>query len=261
MKKIINISIWIILSIGLIVLLSFVKNEHKKIKCPDLEISIDYGDGNDYFITAGELEDKIIHILDTVEGRKISDIDLELLERELKKIAYLKDAEAYLTIDGKLKVEVLQRHAIVKIIKSEEDVFYVSEDGTFMPLHPDHTAHVIIVNGVIEDTVGNYKSDIFKVNQLEDTSRIREVFSVINLVKNNEFLTSLVEQVYVNSKGDFELIPKIGNQLIMFGDTLQQEEKFKKLISFYKHGKGKVDWNSYDIIDLRFSNQVVCTKN
>jgi len=57
-----------------------------------------------------------------------------------------------------------------------------------------------------------------------------------------------------------ELIPKVGNHLIIFGDTSQMSQKFENLILFYRKGLTKVGWDKYNIINLKFKNQVVCSK-
>ena len=67
-----------------------------------------------------------------------------------------------------------------------------------------------------------------------------------------------VDQIYINKKGQAELIPKIGNQEILLGDFQDVEGKLEKLIAFYKDGIGYKGWKTYSTIDLRFDNQVVC---
>ena len=36
--------------------------------------------------------------------------------------------------------------------------------------------------------------------------------------------------------------------------------KFEKLKVFYRYGLGKVGWDRYSMINLKYHNQVVCTK-
>ena len=59
---------------------------------------------------------------------------------------------------------------------------------------------------------------------------------------------------------DFELVPKVGNHKIVFGGIDNLESKFEKLMIFYKKGLSKTGWNEYSEINLKFKNQVVCTK-
>ena len=74
------------------------------------------------------------------------------------------------------------------------------------------------------------------------------------------FLKVLVDEIYVDKSGDFELVPKIGNQLIIFGKPENLEEKFKKLLVFYRQGLNKTGWNKYNVINIKYRNQVVCSK-
>jgi cell division protein FtsQ len=69
-----------------------------------------------------------------------------------------------------------------------------------------------------------------------------------------------VQQVIVDSNAEFTIIPTLGNQLIFFGNAEDIEGKFKKLLNFYTEGLNKTGWNKYATINLKFKNQVVCTK-
>ena len=59
---------------------------------------------------------------------------------------------------------------------------------------------------------------------------------------------------------DIELIPRVGNHTIVFGDANQIESKFEKLIVFYNKGLSNTGWNEYSVINLKYEGQVVCTK-
>jgi len=65
----------------------------------------------------------------------------------------------------------------------------------------------------------------------------------------------------VNGAGEIELISRVGNQPVLFGDINDMEEKFDKLLLFYKEGLSKTGWNQYKTINLTYKDQVVCTKN
>jgi cell division protein FtsQ len=47
----------------------------------------------------------------------------------------------------------------------------------------------------------------------------------------------------------------------VFGEAKDFEEKFEKLKTFYTEGLNKTDgWNKYSTINIKYKNQVVCTK-
>ena len=95
-----------------------------------------------------------------------------------------------------------------------------------------------------------------------DKNRILfKIYSLAKFINKNKFLNTQIEQIYINKENGIELIPKVGKHLILFGDIDNMEEKFENLIAFYKKGLSKVGWDKYKKINLKYKNQVVCTKN
>jgi len=79
-------------------------------------------------------------------------------------------------------------------------------------------------------------------------------------VDQSEFWKAQLVQIYVNEDNEIELIPRVGSHRILIGDVENLEEKFNKLMLFYEKGLSKTGWNEYSIINLKFKDQVVCTK-
>ena len=71
---------------------------------------------------------------------------------------------------------------------------------------------------------------------------------------------AMVEQVDITAQRMFEMIPKIGNQLIVFGDASDVEAKLQKLKLFYKEIMIKAGWNNYSVINVQYKNQVVAKR-
>jgi len=70
---------------------------------------------------------------------------------------------------------------------------------------------------------------------------------------------SMIEQVDITPAGEFELIPKLGNIVIAFGDASGPEEKFNRLLLFYKKVLLKGNLNRYGKISLKYEGQVVAS--
>ena len=47
---------------------------------------------------------------------------------------------------------------------------------------------------------------------------------------------------------------------IVIGEVYNLESKFNKLMLFYEEGLSKTGWNEYKTINLKYKDQVVCTK-
>lgn len=59
---------------------------------------------------------------------------------------------------------------------------------------------------------------------------------------------------------EVELIPRVGRFRIVLGSLDDFEEKLNKLRLFYDQAIPKVGWDKYSVIDLKYKNQIVCTK-
>ena len=64
----------------------------------------------------------------------------------------------------------------------------------------------------------------------------------------------------IGSNSSREQEKHVGNHKIVFGGVENLESKFEKLMFFYKKGLNKTGWNEYSEINLKYKDQVVCTK-
>ena len=86
-----------------------------------------------------------------------------------------------------------------------------------------------------------------------------EIFSLINTIKLSEFWSAQITQVHFEDN-DVILIPRVGNHKIKVGDLRGIYEKLDKLYHFYKVVIPTKGWEFYKEINLKYNNQIVCTK-
>jgi cell division protein FtsQ len=139
--------------------------------------------------------------------------------------------------------------------------FYLDEEGYQMPLSDHYTPRVPVVTGYINDGLTEASvPEMMKNAVLAETIKSDEVYTLVSYLRKNEFWNAQIQQINFNSNNDIELIPTLGNHLIIFGDLTHMEQKFNKLKIFYKEGLNHSNWNRYDTINVKFRNQVICTK-
>lgn len=261
MKKILIIASWILVVAGLIVALAFTEKEHKKAVCKDFVVDINYGkQENDYFITAGEITQMVYKSIDTFPGKNLNSISTKLVEEKLSKNPYVLEADVFYGLDGVIHARIIQRKAIVKVMSETFSSYYISDDGIIMPINELHSAYVLIANGYIPDVKLLLQSPEFDVKKLDKNSAIFKIYSIARYISNDEFLSAQISQLFINEKSEIELIPRIGKHIILFGSLKNMEEKFENLKIFYKKGLPYAGWNKYKLINLKFKNQVVCSK-
>ncbi len=261
MKRGIHIALWAIAAVSSLVLLGFVNQAQEELVCADLVIRIDRSNGN-YFIDEEDIHAMVYHEIDTILGKSISRIKSERLERKIGNHPAVSNAEVFKTIDGQLFIEVAQRTPIVRIFNTEGESFYIDSTGKLMPPSPNYTSRVLIANGYIEDSFVDLSEENARnvSDSVEAKSYIDDVFTYAEYIRKDPFWNAQIEQLYVNKDFEVELIPRVGNHRIVFGDAVSIKEKFDKLKVFYFKGLNKTGWNEYSVINLKYANQVVCTK-
>ena len=262
-NKILDVLLWSQLLLMLLIILGFVSDKEKMMLCKYINISVDNEAIGNYFVESQDIKELIYSKGNALIGQPMRKINVQQLEEVIRNNPFVENAEVYLTIDGEVNVEVKQRIPLVRIINSVNESFYIDKHGTLMPVSDKYAARVPIATGNILEKYSfrglktlNEEGDTLNKNTMLDT-----LFFLAKYIEKNEFVNSLVEQIYVNEENEIELIPRIGHHQIIIGDVTNLDEKFKKLLIFYKKGLNKAGWNEYSTINLKYKDQVVCTKN
>ena len=259
MNKIVNISIWVTAIVMIVVVLGFVKAEkkHQTFKTP--LVDIDY-ETDHRFIDENDVLAQVINPSDS-GLLKLNRFNITDLEDKLSNNHSIKDAQVYKTVNGELVIDVKQRRPIVRVFSKNES-YYIDEEGALMPLSNKYTARLLVVNGVLNEPFS--KRYLVNYNNLEDSlfekTMLDDIYKISNFIDKSDFWKAQIEQIHVNKMSDLELIPKVGNHKIVFGGIDNLEGKFEKLMIFYKKGLNKTGWNEYSTINLKYKNQVFCTK-
>ena len=263
-KKIALITLWSLLAAGLLVSMGFVNKEQDSLLCKSLDIRVNQ-DGDLYFLNKMDIADLIHERGDSIVNQSKASVNIVEIEKALKSHENIANAKVFVTIDGKVKVEVKQRRPLLRIINALGDSYYLDDEGKLMPLSDKYTAKVVIANGnIFESYARSYKTsvkDIAKNENARKASMLDELYAMGVFIDANPFWKAQVKQIYINDDKEMELVPLAGNQKIIFGDTTAMEEKFNKLLTFYQQGLNTTGWwNKYSTINLKFKNQIVCTK-
>jgi cell division protein FtsQ len=86
-----------------------------------------------------------------------------------------------------------------------------------------------------------------------------QILSVTKFIETNPFWMAQISHVAIDSGNLFTLIPLLGNQKIILGDTGRMKEKFDNLLVFYKKVANRIGWDKYQVLDLRYKGQVIAS--
>ncbi len=175
-------------------------------------------------------------------GKTYKQIDNEAIEKLLHKNPAIKQAECYKTPNGTLRMYVVQRRPKFRVVTSSEN-YYVDKEGFILPASPGYSAYVPVVSG--------------NISRAKVTG---ELSDFITFLEENPFWNDQIEQIYVAHNQTIELVPRVGDSLILLGTLDNYEKKLKKLEKLYTKVFNQIGWNHYKSIDLRYKDQVVCTR-
>ena len=131
-----------------------------------------------------------------------------------------------------------------------------------MPLSSTYTARVPVANGFItEKEFEMLQHNVAEMNDsLCKSSCLDDLFKLASFIRNDEFWKANIQQIRVEPNGELTVIPTIGDHHILLGTTDNMEQKFNKLLLFYRKGLNTTGWDQYTNINLKYKDQVICTK-
>ncbi len=239
MKKAFEILSWLMLIAVIVLLMAFSVKNQQIVECQKFEVVVASSENhfiNDKMINE-LLSNKNLHPL----GKIRAEIAMDEIEKNIGNHTSIKEVNAYFDIAGNVFVEILQRNPIARV-ETENNSFYIDENGKRMPLSKVYTARRLVITG--------------KVNFQEKG----DLFLLAKFINENPFWKAQIMQIHTEENGELILIPRVGSQQIVFGKPINIATKFSKLKLFYEKGILERGWNNYSHINLKFKNQIVCTK-
>lgn len=242
--------------------LGFVSKRMNSLLCENVSVSI-----ADSVMFRFVKPDDVLNLLKTMElkiwGYPIFDIKTHQIEKLiLSNMPLVEHACAFSGVDGTLNISIRQRKPIARVVTKTGYSYYLGEQGHILPLSAEFTARVPVVSGDIYYWPQSNKPltiDSLVLKSGAQSTMLDEVYKMVTHIHNDKILSCQIEQIHVN-KNEFELIPKIGTHVIEFGSIVNMENKFLKLKVIYYKGFSNLGWNKYSRVNLKYKNQVVCTK-
>jgi len=250
-KNILLATLWIAIGTGTTLLLVSAIQKKDEQHCNGVYVNIS-GVSNNFFVDKND----ILHTINSIvggmpAGRSIGSFNLKAIENELQKNTWIKNAQLFFDNNEVLQVNVLEREPLVRVFTAAGSTFYLDSSKAMLPLSEKFSARLPVFT--------NFPSDK-KVLIKSDSNLLKDILTMGTAIHADSFMMAMIDQVDITPQRSFELIPKFGNTVIVFGDATNVEEKFYKLELFYKEVVVKAGWNKYSMVDVQYKNQVVASR-
>ena len=181
------------------------------------------------------------HSIDPV-GLPLNEIDPEEVEAILLMHPLVGKAQCYKTGGDLLRINLSSKVPLVRVMNNRGQDFYVDSRGEILSQH-SLAVQLPVATGYIDRR--------FAANEL---------LQVVRALDCSEFWKAQVEQINVTRDEQIELVPRVGDHLLILGTAENVEDKLARLMNFYEKGLDNVGWNKYRSISVAYDNQVVCKK-
>lgn len=197
-----------------------------------------------HFVTDSEL----LSAINAPIGLRADSVRFDSLFERLKSVPYVKDVSVKMSIRGKLTF-LIKEHQPFAMLVQGSNRSYMSEGGITLPIVPEHILNVPLVYGI----------DKRQIADSTRTSPYWKTETFLLAAQNSDIGWATISEVaWTNHEGIVALTHENGVKLIFGRDDY--EEKMSHWKTFYSEIISRRGIQSFEVIDLRFRDQIV-TRN
>jgi len=248
-QRILKILTWIGIAAWFVVILGFVSGQGDQVLCTRIDVVVS-DTVHSKFVTDPDIRALFHSEGLQLQGYPLNEINTRDLESLLEKNPYIRGAEVSTDVSGRMEIRLEQRIPLLRVMPDGREGFYLDTEGKVLPLSDQFVPHIFLASGNISRNDGNEGGG----EQLE------EIYRFCKYVSAHPFWSEQIVQLYVNRRGEYELIPRVGAHQILMGGMEQWKIKLRNLELLYQQGLSAHGWNTYRTINLKYTNQVICTK-
>lgn len=201
-------------------------------------------------------EADVVSILNTcnnpIQGKSIQLLDLKKMEVLLQQNPWIENANVFVDNTNTLQIRISEKQPIARLFFVDGRSFYLDSQMQMLPLHTKFTARLPVFT-----SVPPFHVDI----TASDSLVMLDIKAIAVYLKNNAFWMANIDQININQQGNYDMVPKLGDYLLQFGDGKELEAKFNRLEEFYRQVLQKKGWNHYSAINVGFANQIIATRS
>ncbi|MBQ9398860.1 MAG: hypothetical protein IJU08_10260 [Bacteroidales bacterium] len=186
-------------------------------------------------------------------GRQTSLVNLDSIEKALRARGEVMSAEVYAADEQTVAVRLTQRKPVIRF-ENGHHRWYADPEGYLFPV--TNAVDVPIVTGRIPVHVDSTWRGETPEENLEWVLGMVELARYID---SKPVLKQEIAQIDVEPEGDLVLYTRTAGPAIIFGDSGNCVEKFRKLEAWWRNIAPQVDGNKpYKTINLKYNHQIIC---
>ena len=186
-------------------------------------------------------------------GRQTSLVNLDSLEKALRARGEVMSAQVYAADEQTVAVRLTQRKPVIRF-ENGHHRWYADPEGYLFPV--TNAVDVPIVTGKIPVRVDS----TWRGETPQDSREwVLGMVSLAQYIDSKPVLKREIAQIDVAPDGDLVLFTRTAGPAIIFGDSGNCAEKFRKLEAWWRNIAPQVDEKKpYKTINLKYNHQIIC---
>ena len=195
------------------------------------------------FVTPRELVQELGDLPKIAKKLPLRSINIDSIERMLRAFDKIESANVNILTDGTISIDVVPMHPVARIFDSKSDSYYINRFGKRIKADARYYIDVPVV-------MGNF----------DERMPAQSILPLIEKIESDSLMKSFVSMIKVDSPTDILLIPSIRGNVINIGDTLDYDDKFRRVKAMYTNVMKVRGWEYYDTISVKWDGQVVASR-
>ena len=256
-KKILSIILWVITGAAIVVLFIFGRKSYLETPLKGISFAIErYHEKG--FIESDSILARAQAICGMERQASIASVDMMQLRRMLDSNPWIAEAGAHIGLNDTLFIKAREYEPMLRVYNSNGLSVYVTAEGVIIPSSPHYTPHLIIASGnynfAMPQKNGNTADSLYRNSGLDET------LSIAKAIGKDQFLIDHIGQIYRNNDNEYELIVNNLPVQVLLGDTCDIDSKLHSLEVLLEKYHGTEELLNYRTMNLKYKNQIVCTK-
>src|SRR5690554_52512 len=232
-----------LLAVGMLGFIGFVERKGADKPFQSLEIYVQEI-SDVYFVEENEIKQLLENEFPLLQpGISLEEVSLEKIEDKVESHPFVKNAEVFKDLKGKVVVKIDQYRPIARIIRPMAAHGYISAEGVILPTSPNYTTRVLTIEGPMAEEL---------LSQDDLTDGYSDLLELIHFIEKDDFWRAQIAGIEIGRKKDITLFQQVGTQEIEFGKPTEIKEKFEKISLFYKEILPLKGWDAYKRVNVKY---------
>lgn len=215
----------------------------------EVNVNIEAIKGDKYLITDKEVKQLFKQNIGYDLHRSfVGELDLLGLEKVLLRDGRVDKCEIYIDKHFDINIDIKQKAPVVRVEMKDGESYYLDEYGAYISTYLKSAIRVPVATGYLQ----TYRDDFMML----ENHNLKDLLSLANHIKDDDFLAALVEQIDVKQNGEILVIPKLGRQRILLGSIEDMEDKFDNLKIYYKKVVSKEGMDRFEELNLKYKGRI-----